>query len=116
MKTTYQFFVIYAKVQYLNGMTPMQEHIWQAYIDGLVKNDNKYTIAYQTNDYDKAYMAYNRTKIIDKIVNVDSKRFVDTQIYYFIQCKYIDNKFESYKIEYCKYPKQTKYKDNYAYG
>ena len=53
MKTTYQLLVIKAKIKYPNDMDKMQEHIWKAYIDGLIKNEKELTKSYQTNDYDK---------------------------------------------------------------
>lgn len=109
MKTTYQLLVISAKIKYPNDMDTMQEHLWKAYIDGLIKNESILTKSYQTNDYDKGYMAYKSTKIVDKLVTIEGKKFVEAQAIYFVLCKYINNKLASYEIQNVKYPKQLKY-------
>ncbi len=110
MKTTYQLLVINAKIKYPNDMDKMQEHIWKAYIDGLIKNESELIKSYQTNDYDKGYMAFKSTKIVDKLITIEEKKFVETQAFYFVLCKYINNKLASYDIQNVKYPKQIKYR------
>ncbi len=116
MKTTYQLLVIKAKIKYPNDMDKMQEHIWKAYIDGLIKNEKELTKSYQTNDYDKGYMVFKSTKIVDNLVTIDGKKFVETQAFYFVLCKYINNKLASYDIQNVKYPKQSNYRGICAYG
>ena len=54
-------------------------------------------------------MAYKSTKIVDKLVTIEGKKFVEAQAIYFVLCKYINNKLASYEIQNVKYPKQLKY-------
>lgn len=106
MKATYKLMIVCAKIKYPICIGNMQEHIWEQFIRGLIKQESRLITTYQSNDYDRVYMLFQRTKIVDSIVNIDNKQYVETQAYYFIQCKYIGNKLENYEIQYKKYPKQ----------
>lgn len=106
MKATYKLMIVCAKVEYPAGMGRMPDHIWEQFIDGLTKQDNKPVVTIQSDDYDKVYMSFKRINVIEDNVKIDNRLFIRTQAYYFIQCKYIGNKLVEHQIHYKKHPKQ----------
>lgn len=101
---TYKFYIIRAKIRYPASKVFKSDIEYRNYLN---EQANKVSVARlnETADYDKIYSAFkyikepSKTRFADKGENI-----VETYIYYFVQCKYENNKLTSHLVMDCRYP------------
>lgn len=104
MKKTYRFYVIRISINYPLSKRFRTDEEYRTYLDNII-NKVKIVKITESANAEKLFETYKLIKNPPKIkIANKGKTMVETNVYYFVECMYINNKLQSHTILKSKYP------------